>query len=94
MDDDAFRKVQAQFATIFADSGAGLVDDEELDPDDAPAKPSLAVLEASAAARSSAVAARAGRAERKWLLQSLSLRLLPLLPARQPAQLHGTVRAA
>lgn len=65
MDDDAFRKVQAQFATMFADSGAGLVNDEELDPDDAPPPmPPLAALEAATEARASVAAARTGRAEK------------------------------
>ena len=64
MDEEAFRKVQAQFATMFAGSAAGLVDEAELDPDAAPPPmPSLAALEASLSARTSAAAARTGRAE-------------------------------
>lgn len=78
MDDDAFRKVQAQFATMFAGSGAGLVDDEELDPDDAPPPmPSLAALEASVAASASAAAARTGRAEKMVAAASMA----PAAPA-------------
>lgn len=73
MDDDAFRKVQAQFATMFAGSGAGLVDDEDLDPDDAaPPMPSLATLEASVAANASAAAARTGRAEKMVATASIA----------------------
>ena len=65
MNDDAFRKVQAQFASMFADSAAGLVDDDdEQDPDDTAPMPSLAALEAAVAARAEATLARTGRAEK------------------------------
>lgn len=56
MDDDAFKAVQAKFATMFADSGA-LVDDDPDDTTEQPMmRPSLAQLEAGVA--------RTGRAEK------------------------------
>ena len=73
MDDEAFRKVQAQFATVFAGSAAGLVDEADLDLDSAPPPmPSLAALEASFPARASAAAARTGRAEKMNATESVA----------------------